>query len=77
MKLSLALAHDHAKHTAIGQLLAERQECDRRRLAQDIDAFRATHQQVQHAREFDLVSKGNAVEYPIRFGPGSCLHFEC
>ena len=69
------LDRDTAKHTAIGQLLTTRQEYDRRNLAREENAFRATHQQVQHAREYDLSSAWNSGNNHVQFGPGSCLFF--
>ncbi|UJR37866.1 hypothetical protein I4U23_030556 [Adineta vaga] len=74
-KLSQAYACDYKKHNAIVELLRNRQEYDRRRLAQDIDNFRKKYQQTKYAREYDLTDTTmlNIEDNSIS---GNCLYFE-
>ena len=63
-------ACDQTKHDAIVQLLSNRQEHDRRRLAEDLNLFRAKYQQATDAREYDL--SRNDITQSIN---SSCLYF--
>ncbi|CAF1061655.1 unnamed protein product [Adineta ricciae] len=69
--LSNAYACDQTKHDAIVQLLSNRQEHDRRRLAEDLNVFRAKYQQATDARESDL--NLNDITQSIN---SSCLYFD-